>query len=209
MLGTKIFCLRRSARTQTGCASVSFLLWRGLMSIRGRRQPGWRPCPRRSRRRRCSRSGVGPELEVAGSGGHCRATGSASAAVGRGCDHGRNGDHKCRARNSKSPQSTEKLLVAVGGHGAGDVVHDAAPSGSDIERACRRIGIRRNIPIKEQHPSSGFGRSVPITLPFCAAKNRPAMPFCVHGLPQTSAAPHWRSFFMCPSCCSALSAFGT
>ena len=136
------------------------------------------------------RSGFGPELEVAGSGGHCRAVGSASAAVGRGYDHGRNGDRKCCARNSESPQSTEKLLVAVGGHGAGDVVHDAAPSGSDIERACRRIGIRRNTPIKEQHPSSGSGRSVPIVLSFCVAENRPAMPFCVYGLPQTSAAMH-------------------
>lgn len=52
--------------------------------------------------------------------------------------------------------------MAVGGHGAGDVVHDAAPSGSYIEHAYRRIGIRRNIPIKEQHPSSGSRRSVPI-----------------------------------------------
>ena len=82
---------------------------------------------------------------------------------------GRSGDRKCRARNRKCPQSTEKLLVAVGSHGAGDVVHDAAPSGSDIERACRHIGIRRNIPIKEQHPNSGSGRSVPIVLPFGVA----------------------------------------
>ena len=94
------------------------------------------------------------------------------------------------APERKSPQSTEKLLVGVGGLCAGDVVHDAAPSGSDIERACRRIGIRRNIPIKEQHPSSGSGRSVPIVLPFCVAENRPAMPFCVHGPPTTSAAMH-------------------
>jgi hypothetical protein len=27
-------------------------------------------------------------------------------------------------------------------------------------------------------------------LPFCVAENRPAMPFCVNGLPQTSAAMH-------------------
>jgi hypothetical protein len=112
------------------------------------------------------RSGLGPELEVAGSGGHCCAAGSAFAAVRRGCAYGRSGDLKRRARNRKSPQSTEKLLVAVGGYGAGVVVHDAAPSGSDIERACCHIGIRRNIPIKEQHPNSGPSRSVPIVLPF-------------------------------------------
>ena len=69
-------------------------------------------------------------------------------------------------RESQKSSIYRKLLVAVGCHGAGDVVHNAAPSGRDIERACRRIGIRRNIPINEHHRSSGSSRSVPIVLPF-------------------------------------------
>ena len=79
---------------------------------------------------------------------------------------------------AKAPQSTEKLLVAVVGLLAGDVIYGAAPSGSDIERAYRHIGIRRSFPIKEQHRSSGSSRSVPIVSPFGAAVARSSVTIC-------------------------------
>ena len=50
------------------------------------------------------------------------------------------------ATDRKRPQSAEKLLVGVGGLCAGDVVHDAAPSGTDGEHGRRHIAIRRDHP---------------------------------------------------------------
>jgi hypothetical protein len=37
----------------------------------------------------------------------------------------------------------------MGGHSA--IVYDAAQSSGDIKRAYHLVGVRRNIPIKEQH----------------------------------------------------------
>ncbi len=52
----------------------------------------------------------------------------------------------------------QKLLVGMAGLCAGDVVHDTAPSGSVDAPGRRHVGLRRNIPGKEQH--AGSGRSI-------------------------------------------------
>ena len=179
MPGTKIFCLRQSARTQTGCISAFFLLWQELMLIRGRRQPDWRLCRRRSRRRHCfdPRFGLGQKLEIAGSRDCCCAAGSIAASIGRVWRDHRNRNHGCRARNCKGRHSTEKLLVAVGGHRVGAIVDDATRSGSDIKRTDHRVGLRRNIPVREQHRSAGSGQSISIVVR-CASVMRTATPPC-------------------------------
>ena len=97
-----------------------------------------------------SRSGPGQKLEVAGRGGHCGAAGAAAPAAERG--RGRN--PKCRNWDCKGLRATDKLLLGVVGLLAGDVIHDAAPSGNDTECARRHIGIRRTIAIEEQSPGS-------------------------------------------------------
>ncbi len=185
MLVTTIFCSLQSAKTQTVCASASFLLWRGPMSIRGRRQPGWRRCRRRSRRRHCSRildlvsgrSWKSPEaaaiaarlvrlLPQPGEAAPTAAAGMATAAPG----------------NRKSPQSAEEFLVAVGCYGAGDVIHDAAPSG----RARRaRLPPHRN---PAQHPNQRAAPKlrIPSVGPDSLAIRRGRLPFrttlCIWGL---------------------------
>ena len=70
---------------------------------------------------------------------------------------GRN--RKCRNRDRKGFRATDKLLVGVVGLLAGDVVHDAAPSGNDTERGRRHIGIRRTIACNEQAPGHPLGLS--------------------------------------------------
>jgi hypothetical protein len=110
------------------------------------------------------RFGLGQKLEVAGSRCCCCAAGSVAASIGRvWCDRC-NQNHGCRARNCKRRHSTEKLLVAVGGHRIGAIVDDATRSGSDIKRTDHRVGLQRNIPVREQHRSTGSGQSISIVV---------------------------------------------